>query len=78
LLPDVAKSPAEPLVKEKLQFTTSFDASRAVSTPIVVPAGTVLLTSKLLMLIVIRPFRVEPTRIRDRSGSPEFPIYVLY
>src|SRR5438132_12793391 len=48
----MAKKPTELLVNAKVQFT-KLPASRAVSTPTVVPAGTLLFTLKLLMFMVI-------------------------
>jgi hypothetical protein len=54
LLPETAKKPAEPFVNVKLHGITVFDASRAVSTPTVVPGIALLFMDKLLMLIVIR------------------------
>ena len=49
----MAKKPAEFLVNVKLQGITLLDASYAVNTPMTVPAGTLLFTVKLLILIVI-------------------------
>jgi hypothetical protein len=52
LFPEMAKTPAEFVVSEKLQ-STIFPAPYAVSTPTMVPLGALLFTLKLLMLIVI-------------------------
>ena len=53
--PDIAKTPADPLVNENVEFITLPDVSHAVSSPITVPAGAISLTFKLLMRIVIGP-----------------------
>jgi hypothetical protein len=49
----MAKNPEEFLVNVKLQGTTTPDASSAVNTPTTVPAGALLFTVKLLILMVI-------------------------
>ena len=54
LFPEIAKNPAELFVKENSLGMTAPDASYAVNTPTTVPAGALLFTVKLLILIVIR------------------------
>jgi hypothetical protein len=54
LAPEIAKNPAEFFVNVKLHGTTMPEASCAVSIPITVPAGALLFTVKLLILIVIQ------------------------
>ena len=53
LFPVMAKSPTEPFVSEKVQFTLFPEASCAVSTPTSVPEIALLFTVELLMLTVI-------------------------
>jgi hypothetical protein len=50
----MAKKPAEFFVNVKLLGITAPDASRAVSTPTIVPGIPLLFIVKLLMLIVMR------------------------
>jgi len=54
LLPEMAKKPAEFFVNMKLHGITVPDASRAVSTPTIVPGIALLFIVKLLMLIVMK------------------------
>jgi len=54
LFPEMPKNPAEFFVNVKLLGTIVPEASCAVNTPTTVPAGAVLFTVKLLILIVIQ------------------------
>ena len=67
--PDIAKTPADPLVSENMQFITLPDVSRAVSSPITVHAGAILLTLKWLMRIVIGP----SAGVHEKTGRIGFP-----
>ncbi len=61
LLPEMAKKPAEFFVNMKLHGITVPDASRAVSTPTIVPGIALLFIVKLLMLIVMKLSACAPS-----------------
>jgi hypothetical protein len=69
LLPEMAKKPAEFLVRAKVQFT-KLPALSALSTPTMVPAGALFFTLKLLMLIVINFSAWLNKRREDSRGFP--------
>jgi hypothetical protein len=71
LFPEIARNPAEFFVNVKLHAMTAPEASRAVNTPTTVPAGALLFTVKLLILMVIQLSDRQWSWLIGASGSPE-------
>jgi hypothetical protein len=76
LFPEIAKDPAEFLVRVKLHGMAVPDALYAVNTPTTVPAGALLDMVELLMLIVIfSPIGSKQTRMASIAPDGAYAEY---